>query len=80
MLEPSRSPEKVFVKELWDSRPPRPRRRRRQWKEFLVGEFEGGVGFHAHHISAFAQEGLLGNDGHKPGTHRGFSACDPSGR
>jgi hypothetical protein len=39
-----------------------------------------GREYAAHHISAFAQEGLLGNEGHKPGTHRGFSACDPSGR
>lgn len=31
------------------------------------------------HITALAQEGMLGNGGHKPGSHRGFSACDPSG-
>lgn len=28
-----------------------------------------------HHISAMAKEGMLGNDGHKPGSHRGFSVC-----
>ena len=28
-----------------------------------------------HHISAFAKAGNLGNDAHKPGTHRGFSLC-----
>ena len=32
-----------------------------------------------HHISDGAQNGGMGNDGHKPGTHRGFSVCDPSG-
>ena len=31
------------------------------------------------HISAMAQEGMLGNGGHKPGSHRGFSLCDPLG-
>lgn len=38
-----------------------------------------GREYAAHHISAFAKAGMLGNDGHKPGTHRGFSVCDPSG-
>lgn len=28
-----------------------------------------------HHISAMAKQGMLGNDGHKPGTHHGFSVC-----
>ncbi|WP_108025028.1 hypothetical protein [Melghirimyces profundicolus] len=28
-----------------------------------------------HHIVPMAQSGHLGNDGHKPGTHRGFSVC-----
>ncbi len=28
-----------------------------------------------HHISEFAKAGNLGNDAHKPGTHRGFSVC-----
>ena len=31
------------------------------------------------HVSALAHEGMLGNGGHKPGSHRGFSLCDPSG-
>jgi hypothetical protein len=35
--------------------------------------------FAKHHIVPFAQEGELGEGGHKPGTHRGFSACNPSG-
>ncbi|MDX1615811.1 MAG: hypothetical protein R3300_15970 [Candidatus Promineifilaceae bacterium] len=35
-----------------------------------------GQEYAAHHISAFAKEGLLGHrDGHKPGSHRGFSTC-----
>jgi hypothetical protein len=36
--------------------------------------------FAEHHIVPFAQEGELGEGGHKPGEHRGFSACNPSGR
>jgi hypothetical protein len=32
------------------------------------------------HVTALAQEGMLGAGGHIPGTHRGFSLCDPSGR
>lgn len=35
--------------------------------------------FAKHHIVPFAQAGALGEGGHKPGTHRGFSACNPSG-
>ena len=38
----------------------------------------GGPGhsdYATHHIVAAAHEGALGNDGHKPGTHRGYSAC-----
>jgi hypothetical protein len=31
--------------------------------------------FAQHHIVPFAQEGGLGEGGHKPGTHRGFSSC-----
>ena len=34
-----------------------------------------GANYAKHHISAFAKAGLLGNDGHKPGTHRGVSVC-----
>ena len=32
-----------------------------------------------HHISSLAKLGNLGNDGHKPGSHQGFSVCNPSG-
>ena len=34
--------------------------------------------FAQHHVVPFAHEGSLGEGGHKPGTHRGMSACDPS--
>jgi hypothetical protein len=27
------------------------------------------------HVTALAHEGMLGNGGHKPGSHHGFSAC-----
>lgn len=30
-----------------------------------------------HHIAAGAHQGIIGQQ-HKPGSHRGFSACDPS--
>ncbi|MFP4635449.1 MAG: hypothetical protein ACLFRD_06280 [Nitriliruptoraceae bacterium] len=30
-----------------------------------------------HHIAAGARDGIIGQE-HKPGSHRGFSACDPS--
>ncbi len=36
---------------------------------------ETGREYAEHHISAFAKAGNLGNDAHKPGTHRGFSLC-----
>lgn len=39
-----------------------------------------GAEYAAHHIVALAHEGGLGNDGHKPGSHHGFSLCDPSGK
>lgn len=39
-----------------------------------------GREYAAHHISALAKVGGLGNDGHKPGTHHGFSLCNPSGK
>lgn len=32
------------------------------------------------HIAALAHEGGLGDGGHKPGSHHGFSVCNPSGR
>lgn len=38
------------------------------------GSFSGQE-YAKHHISAFARDGQLGNDAHKPGTHRGFSVC-----
>lgn len=28
-----------------------------------------------HHIVPLAHDGALGNEGHKPGAHRGFSVC-----
>ena len=31
--------------------------------------------FAQHHIVPFAQEGALGEGGHKPGSHKGFSTC-----
>lgn len=34
-----------------------------------------GAEYAEHHISAMAQEGLLGNGGHKPGSHQGYSLC-----
>ncbi len=34
--------------------------------------------FAQHHIVPFAQEGALGAGGHIPGSHQGFSLCDPS--
>jgi hypothetical protein len=38
-----------------------------------------GRNYAKHHIKPLATEGLLGADGHVPGTHQGFSVCDPSG-
>ena len=34
-----------------------------------------GRDYAAHHIKALATAGELGNGGHKPGLHRGFSLC-----
>ena len=34
-----------------------------------------GHEYAAHHIRPLALDGALGADGHKPGTHRGFSLC-----
>ena len=39
-----------------------------------------GAEYAAHHIVPLAQDGALGNDGHKPGAHHGFSLCNPSGK
>lgn len=43
-------------------------------------EMASGAEYAAHHIVALARAGGLGNDGHKPGSHGGFSHCNPSGR
>ncbi len=34
-----------------------------------------GRDYATHHIRPLAQDGALGNGGHKPGSHRGFSLC-----
>jgi hypothetical protein len=39
-----------------------------------------GQNYGQNHIRAFASHGALGHGGHIPGTHQGFSACNPSGR
>ena len=39
----------------------------------------GNSDYAQHHISALAKIGGLGADGHIPGTHQGFSVCNPSG-
>ena len=44
------------------------------------GTDPGHSEFAQHHVVPAAQEGQLGEGGHKPGEHRGFSACNPSGR
>ena len=36
---------------------------------------ETGRDYAKHHITEFAKDGDLGNGGHKPGTHMGFSTC-----
>ena len=41
---------------------------------------ETGREYAANHISPLAKAGALGNDGHVPGTHHGFSTCNPSGK
>lgn len=42
------------------------------------GAFSGRE-YAQHHIAAGAHMGIIGQQ-HKPGTHQGFSACNPSGR
>lgn len=37
-----------------------------------------GRDYAQHHIASSAREGGIGGDAHVPGTHQGFSACDPS--
>lgn len=38
-----------------------------------------GAEYAAHHIVPLATSGMLGAGGHIPGTHHGFSLCNPSG-
>jgi hypothetical protein len=40
----------------------------------------GNSEYAKHHVVFQAHEGTLGADGHTPGAHQGFSACNPSGR
>ncbi len=42
------------------------------------GSFNGRD-YAQHHIRPKATDGALGQD-HKPGTHQGFSGCNPSGK
>jgi hypothetical protein len=42
------------------------------------GDNPGHSEFAQHHVATFAQAGMLGAGGHKPGEHRGYSACGPS--
>jgi hypothetical protein len=39
-----------------------------------------GESYAQHHIVPLAKAGMLGNGGHKPGSHGGFSLCNPSGK
>lgn len=39
-----------------------------------------GAEYAAHHIVPLATSGALGAGGHVPGSHHGFSLCNPSGR
>lgn len=39
----------------------------------------GNSDYAQHHIVPAAQDGDLGGDGHIPGSHQGYSACNPSG-
>ena len=41
---------------------------------------QSGKNYAAHHIAFLAKSGSLGNGGHKPGSHEGFTLCDPSVR
>ncbi len=40
----------------------------------------GNSDYAQHHIKAAATSGDLGSGGHIPGTHQGFSLCNPSGK
>lgn len=39
----------------------------------------GNSDYAQHHIVPLATTGALGHGGHVPGTHQGFSLCNPSG-
>ena len=39
-----------------------------------------GNEYATHHISAKAKLGEIGGNGHVPGSHKGFSLCNPSGK
>ena len=39
----------------------------------------GNSDYGIHHIKALATVGGIGGDGHVPGSHQGFSVCNPSG-
>jgi hypothetical protein len=43
------------------------------------GSFNGRD-YAQHHIRPKATDGALGAGGHVPGTHQGFSVCNPSGK
>ncbi len=40
----------------------------------------GNSDYAKHHIAFLAKTGGIGGDGHVPGTHQGFSLCNPSGK
>ena len=40
----------------------------------------GNSDYAQHHIKFLATIGSLGSGGHIPGTHQGFSLCNPSGK
>lgn len=40
----------------------------------------GNSDYAQHHIKPLATTGNLGSGGHVPGSHQGFSVCNPSGR
>ena len=44
------------------------------------GGMPSGREYAEHHISALAKIGGLGAGAHKPGSHQGFSVCNPSGK
>lgn len=44
------------------------------------GGLPGNSDYAQGHIKPLATSGALGNDGHKPGAHQGFSVCNPSGK